>query len=81
MNKDIRLLTTFPRHHKTVKLKRILGTWEPIIVLWLWAGENKPSGDLGSLEPEDIAIISNWDGDAKELVDALLKVNFLKKEG
>jgi len=79
MNKDIRLLTTFPRHPKSIKLKRILGTWEPVIVLWLWAAENKPSGDLCGMENEDIAIAANWQDDPLLLIDALLKVRFLEK--
>ena len=78
MNKDIRLLTTFPRHPKSIKLKRILGTWEPVIVLWLWAAENKPSGDLKGMENEDIAIAANWQDDPLLLIDALLKVRFLE---
>lgn len=80
MNSDIRVLTTFPRHPKTIKLKRLLGTWEPIIVLWLWAAESRPSGSLSGMEPEDIAIACMWDGDAQELIDALLKVRFLHKQ-
>jgi hypothetical protein len=77
MNKDIRVLTTFPRHPKTIKLKRLLGTWEPIIVLWLWAAENRPNGDLGGLDIEDIAIAASWDDDPKTLINALLKVRFV----
>jgi hypothetical protein len=79
MNKDFRVLTTFPRHPKTIKLKRILGTWEPIITLWAWAAENKPSGNLTGMEAEDIAIAAIWDGDPKQLIDALLKVKYLEK--
>lgn len=79
MNKDIRVLTTFPRHPKTIKLKRLLGTWEPIIVLWLWAAESRPTGSLSGMKPEDIAIACMWDGNPDELVLALLKVGFLHK--
>ena len=79
MNKDIRVLTTFPRHPKTIKLKRILGTWEPIIVLWLWAAENRPNGDLCGLENEDIAIACAWDGEPSILIDALECVRFISR--
>ena len=79
MNKDIRVITTFPRHPKTIKLKRILGTWEPIITLWLWAAENKPSGNFGGMEPEDIAIAANWEGAPAQLIDALLAVKYLEQ--
>jgi hypothetical protein len=79
LNKDIRLITTFPRHPKTIKLKRILGTWEPIITLWLWAAENRSSGNLEGMEVDDIAIASGWDKDALALVDALVQVRFIEK--
>lgn len=78
MNKDIRVLTTFPRHPKTIKLKRLLGTWEPIITLWLWCAENRPTGDLSGLEPDDLAIAAGWNDDPKSLIDALLNVRFIE---
>lgn len=79
MNKDIRLLTTFPRHPKTIKLKRLLGTWEPIIILWLWVAENRPNGNLSGMDIEDIAIAADWDQDPNTLIDALLSVRFLEE--
>lgn len=79
MNEDIRVLTTFPRHPKTIKLKRLLGTWEPIITLWLWAAENRPGGDLSGLEEEDIAIACGFDGDPKALIEALASVKFIEE--
>jgi hypothetical protein len=77
MNKDIRVLTTFPRHPKTIKLKRILGTWEPIITLWLWAAENRPEGDFNGMDADDISIAAMWADDPKTLIDALIKVRFI----
>jgi len=77
MNKDIRLLTTFPRHPKTIKFKRVIGSWEPIVTLWLWAAENRPSGDLSGMEAEDIAIAAGFDGDAQALLQAFFSIKLV----
>ncbi len=77
MNTDIRLKVTFPRHPKIIKLKRHLGTWEPIINLWLWAAENRPDGNLSGLDPEDIAIAADYQEDAKVLIETLVSLKLL----
>ena len=79
MNNDIRVKTTFPRHPKTIKLKRLIGTWEPIVVLWLWAAENRPNGDFSGMEIDDIAIAANWDDDPEKLISAMVSVRFMER--
>lgn len=71
-----RVDTALPRHRKTKRLARRLGV--PVYVavglvtcLWGWAKEFCPDGDLGGLDPEDIADVLGWDGDPVELVAAL----------
>lgn len=81
MSIDIRLLTTFPRHPKTIKLIRLCGTDGvfSLITLWLWARENKPEGILEGC-PEDIEIAAGWNGETNALFDALIEVKFLIKQ-
>lgn len=45
--------------------------------LWWWVIENRENGDLSELFDRDIAIACDWDGDAKKLVKALHKCEWL----
>ncbi len=45
--------------------------------LWWWTIENRENGDLSELFDRDIAIACDWDGDAKKLVKALHKCEWL----
>lgn len=80
MNPDIRVQTTFPHHHKTKKLRRKLGGDGIVALLFLWvfAAENRPNGVLSGMDPDDIAIACQWEGDATSMLQALLDVGFLK---
>lgn len=80
MNTDIRVLTTFPHHHKTKKLRRKLGPEGvcALIFLWLFAAENRPDGVLSGMDEDDICIAAQWDGDAQSMLGALLEVGFLE---
>lgn len=82
MNTDIRLSVGFWRHPKTVKLQRRLGleAVRSLQVLWLWAAENKPSGDLSGLDDEDISIAADWTGEADSFVSSLSSIGFLDGE-
>lgn len=83
MNKDIRIKTTFPRHPKTIKLYRKLGPEGPLclLYLWLWAAENRPSGNLNGLDAWSIATACAWPGEADVFVGTLLEVGYLEKLG
>ena len=82
MNTDIRLSVGFWRHPKTVKLQRRLGleAVRSLQILWLWAAQSKPSGDLSGLDDEDISIAADWDGDVGVFASALSSIGFLDGE-
>ncbi|WP_178382337.1 hypothetical protein [Paenibacillus sp. P3E] len=46
-------------------------------LLWWWAMDNLPDGNLSVLEPEDIADEMMWSGDAAELLQALHETGFV----
>lgn len=79
MNTDIRLSVGFWRHPKTVKLQRRLGleAVRSLQILWLWAAQSKPSGDLSGLDDEDISIAADWGGDVSVFASALSSIGFL----
>lgn len=65
------------RHPKLKRLARGLGVSEPaaighLLMLWGWALDFAPDGDLQNFDNEDIAEAMNWKGSAAELVDALV---------
>ena len=82
MNTDIRLSVGFWRHPKTVKLQRRLGleAVRSLQILWLWAAENRPSGDLSGLDDEDISIAADWTDEARSFAGALSSIGFLDGE-
>src|SRR5215472_7279954 len=79
MADDARISTAFPRHPKTVKLRRRLGLdgcWH-LVCLFLWVAENRPDGSLEGMSHEDIEIAAGWTGEAGKFVEALVDVRFL----
>jgi hypothetical protein len=78
---DIRVKSELPRHRKFKKLKRLIGdgAMEHLITLWCNVAEQLPNGALNGLSNEDIADLSNWDGDADKFVNALVDSGFLDK--
>jgi hypothetical protein len=79
MADDARISTALPRHPKTVKLQRRLGSsgcWS-LVCLFLWVAENHPEGDLGGMTAEDIEIAASWPGDTGAFVRILAEVRFL----
>ena len=70
------------RHPKTKKLARLLGVSLPAAVghlhyLWWWALDFAQDGVLDKFDAEDIADAMQWDGDADQLVEALLASSFI----
>jgi len=65
------------RHPKTKKLARLLGVSLPAAVghlhyLWWWALDFAQDGVLEKYDNDDIADAMQWDGDATQLIDALI---------
>lgn len=78
----IELHQNLPAHRKVKKLKRLLRIKTPqavghLAMLWLWAVDNTPDGDLSTLDPEDIAEACEWPKDAEQLVQALMEAGFI----
>lgn len=76
---DIRVLCSLPDHPKTKKLIRRLGPgagWF-LVRLWLWARDNRPSGDLAGMTTEDIELAIDWDGENDAFVTELVSVRLL----
>jgi hypothetical protein len=70
------------RHIKTKRLSRKLGASVPAVIghlhlLWWWALDNLPDGNISLMEPEDIADEMMWEGEAGQLIQALTDVGFL----
>ena len=65
------------QHPKALKASRLLGVSIPQVVghlhmLWWWAMDYAPSGDLSDFTAEDIALAAGWEGDSDAFVSALL---------
>lgn len=73
----IPLFTSWPRHKKTMALRRILGTAEPIIGLWCWAAENAPDGDMSEFSIEELENVSGWTGEPGKAFKAMVDVHFI----
>lgn len=76
---------SLPTHRKTRRLARELklnGKDFPkavgyMVMLWLWAIDNAPNGDLGGIDPYDVADAAEWSGDPEKFMDALKKSGFV----
>lgn len=73
---------TLPSHRKLKKLKRLLKikTAQAVghmVMLWLWAIDNAPDGNLSQLDPEDIAEACEWTKDAGDFVQAIKEAGFI----
>lgn len=78
----IPLYRSLAAHPKTRRLARKLKSPVPLVVghlslLWSWAVEWSPDGDLGQYGPEDIADACMWDGDSEQFFAALVECNFI----
>lgn len=65
---------------KQLKRRLKLPHWQIVGVLetlWRVTESNAPAGDIGKLSDEEIAAAFEWDGDASELVAALVDCKFL----
>ena len=83
MSEWIESHTSLPRHRKTKRLSRRLGisirdTVGCLHMLWYYAADFAPSGNLDGHAPEDIASGCDWDGDSREFVEALTDSGWLE---
>lgn len=65
MNTDIRISVGFWQHPKTKKTIKRLGL-EGIMslqMLWIWAAQNRPDGNLRGMDGEDIELAASWEGE------------------
>lgn len=72
-------------HKKMVKLSRNLSRnrYETIGILhmfWWWALDNASNGQLDGIEPEDLAIAIQWDGEPNQLFDALVDCGWIEQD-
>ena len=74
MNTDIRLSVGFWQHPKTKKLARRLGleAVRSLQILWLWAAQNRPDGNLSGMDWEDIELAADWQGEEQAFFTACL---------
>lgn len=74
--------TTLKEHPKTKRLCRLLKLKRRDAVgllhmMWWWALDYAPEGDLSSVPDEDIADAVDWKGDGAALVSALVEAGFV----
>jgi hypothetical protein len=70
------------RHPKTKKLARLLGVTIPAAVghlhfLWWWALDFAQEGSLSKYDAADISDAMQWEGDADQLIDALVLSGYI----
>jgi hypothetical protein len=78
--------STLARHPKLKRAARLAGVSEPAMIghlhlLWWWALELAPDGDLSAFDREDVADAAGWDGDPDALVEALIECGPGKSSG
>lgn len=65
MNTDIRLSVGFWSHPKVKRLAKCCGLEgvRSLQVLWLWAAQNRPDGNLHGMDSLDIELAADWAGE------------------
>lgn len=74
------------RHPKTKRLARLLGEKMAAAIgylhlLWWWAIDYAPDGDLSKYAPEDVADGVGWDGEPTRLLSALKESGWVDENG
>ena len=79
MNTDIRLSVNFWRNHKIKKLERHLGLEgvKSLLILWLWAAQNRPSGILNNMDADDIECDAEWGGELGAFTSELIELKLI----
>ena len=82
----IELHQTLPTNKKTVRLKNLLRIKTPqavghLCILWLWALDNAPDGDLSGFSTDEIAEFACWSGKNPDgFVNALIQAGFIDSD-
>lgn len=79
MADDVRISVGLRNHRKTKRLRRQLGAgacWS-LVCLFLYAGDERWTGDLSGMTDADIEEEAAWDGEPGAFVSALLEHRFL----
>lgn len=77
---------SLPGHYKIDDLKEMLGiktTAQAVghmVMLWLWAVDNAPDGDISHISPRSIARSAGWAGKPDQFVEALKTAGFLNSD-
>jgi hypothetical protein len=80
MSLFVRVNCNFFSHRKTARLKAKIGEaalWLPVR-LWAYAAEHEPDGNFRDYQPEEIAALVGYTGDAKAMLKALLEAGFME---
>ena len=79
LNNDIRIKNSFKDHIKIKRLRNLAGKHAPLhlIYLWQYASENHSDGVLVGLDPIDIEMAADWEGDSGLLFESLIKCRLL----
>lgn len=84
MNTDIRVKINFKGHRKRRKLRKILGPnyLDYLMDIWLTAADEKPDGNLGGWDDDDLVSIASatvpYKGTADKLRGSLIEAGFLE---
>jgi hypothetical protein len=73
----IRLYVSFFTHRKTMRMRRELGTIEPILRLWVWAAENAQDGCLFGVSDEDLEEAMGWRGKRGKAIGCARECGFI----
>lgn len=82
----IELHQTLPKNKKIMRLKRLLKIKTPqaighVCMLWLWALDNAPDGNLSDFSDEDIAEICEWTKNSEIFLRSLIDSGFVDEIG
>lgn len=82
MSLYVRLMTSFWKNRKTLRLRAKLGNdalWIPMR-LWSYAAENQPDGDFSGYAPEELGMLLEYSGDARAMLQAMLQAGFIDED-
>lgn len=80
---DIRLHVGWVKHHKTIRLRRMLAADGPmsLLALWCYAAQHKPTGDLSGMPVDEIEAAADWSGTPGAFHAALIACRWLEADG